>query len=143
MANLWYFTWRIITEFNQHITYSFLTAGQFAPYRCFGVVKKSYKIKFISSIYELAGMAEASSAIGVNKAQLVATHNNRIIVPVYDWALFPGQFFNKLPNIKKNHHFHFSSDEPGKIFFKESSSSCGQSFMLLKDLLCPALRRPS
>ena len=134
MANLWYFAWRIITEFNQHITYSFLTAGQFAPGRCFGMVKKSYKIKFISSIYELAGMAETSSAIGF-KAQLVATHDNRIIVPVYDWTLFLGQFFNKLPNIKKYHHFHFSRDEAGKIFFKESSSSRGQSFMLLKDLL--------
>jgi len=99
------------------------------------MVKKSYKIKFISSIYELAGMAEASSAIGVNKAQLVATHDNRIIVPVYDWALFLGQFFNKLPNIKKYHHFQFSRDEPGKIFFKESSSSRRQSFMLLRDLL--------
>ena len=87
------------------------------------MVKKSYKINFISSIYELAEMVEASSAIGVNKAQLVATHNNRIIVPVYDWASFLGQSFNKLPNIKKYHHFWRR---------KESSSSHSEASFLVK-----------
>lgn len=47
-----------------------------------------------------AGMVEASSS-GVNKAQLEGTHNNRVIVPVYDWVSFLGQCFNKMPNIEK------------------------------------------
>lgn len=78
-------------------------------------------------------MVETSSDLGVNKAQLVRTHDNRIIVPVYDWAPFLAQYFNRLPNIKKYHHLRFSKDEPGKVYFKESISSCEQSFMLLKD----------
>ena len=78
-------------------------------------------------------MVETPSDIGVNKAQLVGTHDNRIIMPVYDWASFLARYFNRLPNIKY-HHFRFSKDEPGKIYFKELSSSCEQSFMLLKDL---------
>ena len=78
-------------------------------------------------------MVEASSTTGVNKAQLVGTHDNRVIVPVYDWTLLLGQYFKKLPNIKKYHHFRFSKDEPGKVFFKENSFSVEQSFMLLKD----------
>ena len=67
----------------------------------------------------------------MNKAQLVGTHDNRVIVPVYDWTLLLGQYFKKIPNIKKYHRF--SKDEPGKVFFKEHSFSAEQSFMLLKD----------
>ena len=78
-------------------------------------------------------MVEASSTTGVNKVQLLGTHDNRVIVPVYDWTLLLGQYFKKIPNIKKYHHFRFSKDEPGKVFFKENSFSAEQSFMLLKD----------
>ena len=66
---------------SQRITYSFLVAGhaKFALDRCFGLIKKSYKVNYISSIYELATMVETSSSSGVNKAQLVGTHEGRII----------------------------------------------------------------
>lgn len=137
---LWYLAWRIMTELHKRITYSFLIAGhtKFAPNHCFGMIKKCSKVNFISSIYELAGMIEASSSVGVNKGQFVGTHDGRVIVPVYDWASFLGRFFNKLPNVKKYHHFQFSRDEPGKVYCKENSSSAEQSFMLLKDpTVCP------
>ena len=131
---LWYLAWRIITELHKQTTYSFLVAGhtKFAPDRCFGLIKKSYKMNF-TSIYELAAMVETSSSLGVNKAQLVGTHDGRIIVPVYDWALFLGQYFKKLPNILKYRHFSFSKEEPGKVYFKENNFAPEQSFMLLKD----------
>ena len=53
---LWYLAWRIASELHQSIKYSFLIAGhtKFGPDRCFGILKKSYKVSFISSIYELA-----------------------------------------------------------------------------------------
>lgn len=134
---LWYLAWRVLTELHQDITYCFLIAGhtKFAPDRCFVMIKKCYKVNFVSSIYELAGMIEASSSTGVNKAQLVGTHDNRIIVPVYDWALFLSRYFKKLPNIKKYHHFRFSKNEPGKIYVKENSFSPEQSFSLLQNPL--------
>ena len=99
---LWYFALRVITGLHQNITYSFLIAGhtKFAPDCCFGMIKKCYKVNFISSIYELAGMVATWSDIGVNKAQLVGTHDNRIIAPVCDWASFLARYFNRLPNIK-------------------------------------------
>jgi hypothetical protein len=111
---LWYFAWRIATELHKSIKYSFLIAGhtKFAPYCCLGMIKKCCKVNFISSIYELAGMVETLSDIGVNKAQIVRTHDDRIIVPVYDWASFLTRYFNRLPNIKKYHHFWFLKDEP-------------------------------
>ena len=89
-------------------------------------------------------MVDSSSTIGTNKAQLVGTHNGRVIVPAYKWASFLEQYFNKIPNIKKYQHFRFTKDEPGKVYFKESSSSPEQSQMLLKNraILPPATLLP-
>ena len=76
-------------------------------------------------------MVDSSSNTGVNKAQLVATHNGRVIVPVYDWSTFLGQYFKKIPNIKKFHHFRFSNNEPGVVYCREYLSSPEQSFFFL------------
>lgn len=78
-------------------------------------------------------MVESSSTAGVNKAQLVGTHDGKVIVPVYNWSASLGQYFVKLPGIKKFHHFRFSKEEPGKIYFKEYSTSPERSLLLLKD----------
>lgn len=147
---LWYFAWRVINELHQSINYSFLIAGhtKFAPDRCFGLIKRAYKVNFISSLYEFARMVDCCSTTGVNKAQLVGTHDGQEIVPVYDWAAFLSEYFTKLPNIKKYHHFHFSMDEPGKVYFKEHRFSQERSLMLLKDptvmppLVLPCKLRP-
>ena len=132
---LWYLAWRIATELHQSIKYSFLIAGhtKFGPDRCFGILKKSYKVSYISSIYELARMVDNSSNTGVNKAQLVSTHDGRVIVPVYDWCTFLGQYFKKIANIQKFHHFRFSKDEPGVVYCREYLTSPEQACALLKD----------
>jgi len=74
-----------------------------------------------------------SNNSGINKAQLVGPHDGKVIVPVYDWSSFLEHFFKWLPNIKNYHHFRFSKDEPGRVYFKESNSSSEQSLMLLKN----------
>lgn len=83
-----------------------------------------------------------SSSTGVNKAQLVGTRDGTVIVSVYEWSSFLEQFFKRVPNIKNYHHFRFSKDNPGTVYFKESSSSQEQSMMLLKNrgILPPAAR---
>ena len=115
------------------ITYSILVAGhtKFAPDHCFGLIKKAYKVNYVSSLYKFARLVETSSS-GVNKAQLVGTHDGKVIVPVYDWISFLGQYFKKLPNITKFHHFCFSKENPGMDFYREFVSSPEQSLMLLK-----------
>ena len=100
----------------------------------FGLIKKvDYKVRYVSSLYEFARLVETSSTTGVNKAQLVGTHDGRVIVPVCDWTSFLGQYFKKLLNVKQFHHFHFSKENPGMVFYKEFVSSPEQSFMLLKN----------
>lgn len=64
-------------------------------------------MSYVSSLYEFATLVDTSSAVGVNKAQLVGTHDGKVIVPVYDWVSFLGQYFKKLPGVKKFHTLHF------------------------------------
>ena len=144
---IWYLAWRTILQLDESINYSFLIAGhtKFGPDRCFGMIKKAYKVKFVSSLYELADMVDASSTNGLNQAQMVGTQDGRIIGTAYNWSLFLGNYFIKLPNVKKHHHFRFSKDQPGKVYFKEFFTSPEQSRMLLKnpENLPPASILPS
>ena len=142
---LWYLAWRTMMNLHHTITYSFLVAGhtKFAPDHCFGLIKEAYKVNYVSSLYEFARLVETSSS-GVNKAQLVGTHDGRVIVPVYDWISFLGQYFKKLPNITKFHHFRFSKENPGMVFYREFVSSPEQSFMLLKtNVILPSPSLPN
>ena len=122
---VWYLAWRIFMHLHDTILYSFLIAGhtKFGPDRCFGILKKAYKVTYVSSLYEIARMVETSSNVGINKAQLVGTHDGRVLVPVYDWASFLEPYFKKIPNIKKYQHFRFSKDSPGMVFCKEFVTS--------------------
>lgn len=87
---------------HKSINYSFLIAGhtKFGPDRSFGMIKRAYKMNFISSLYDFEDMVDGSSVTGVNKAQLVGTHDGRNIVPAYNWSSFLENYFIKLPNIK-------------------------------------------
>ena len=90
-------------------------------------------------------MVDKSSSTGVNKAQLTGTHGCRVIVPVYDWSSFLGQYFNKIVNIKKYHHFRFSKNEPGIVYCKEYAGSPEEAVVLLKHqaVILPPTVRPS
>lgn len=114
---LWYLAWRTMMNLHHTITYSFLVAGHTknAPDRCFGLIKEAYKVNYVLSLYEFARLVVTSSS-GLNKARLVRTRDGRLIVPVYDWISFLGQYFKKLPNITKFHHFRFSKENPGMVF---------------------------
>ena len=142
---IWYFAWRVINNLHESVIYSFLLAGhtKFGPDRCFGILKKAYKLNHISSLYELATVVESSSTNGINKVQLVGTHNGKSVVPVYDWATYLGQYFKKMPNITKFHHFRFSRKELGvvyckaRIFGPEIKVICCEKLMFYLTLTCP------
>ena len=71
---LWYLVWRILMKLHQSI-------------------KRSYKVTFVSSLFEFARLVEKSSNTGVNKAQLVEMHDGRVIDPVYYWNSFLSPYF--------------------------------------------------
>ena len=51
----------------------------------------------------------------MNTAQMVGTQSREVIVHVhvYDWAIFLGDHFQKVAQIKSYHPFTFSSPRPG------------------------------
>jgi len=126
------------------ILFSSLATQSLGPDHCFGMIKKSYKVNYVSSLYEFAKMVKSSSTVGVDTAQLVGTHDGKVIVPVYNWSAFLEQYFVKVPKIKTFHYFQFSKDEPGKLYFKQYSTAPEQSLMLLKNptILPPAVLPP-
>jgi len=73
-------------------------------------------VSHVSSLYEFATLVDTSSAVGVNKAQLVGTQDGRVIVPVYDWVSFLGQNFKKLPGacFSKDPVNYWAGKSPGK-----------------------------
>lgn len=132
---IWYLMWRTLLHLHSSIDYSFLIAGhtKFAPDRYFGLIKKAYKVNYVSSLYEFAELVDMSIDAGGNKSQLVGTHDGKVIVPVYDWVSFLEPFFCKLPSIKKYHHFRLSKDNPGIVYCKEFASSNEKSVKLLRN----------
>ena len=77
-----------------------------------------YKVNYVSSIYEFALMVDSSSAVGVNKSQLVGTHDGRVIVPVYYWVTFLSQY---LPILKSIITSDFLWMSQGKFILKSTS----------------------
>ena len=59
----------------QRMWYKLLKDTKFGPDHCLGIIKRSYKVSKVSSLYELAQIVELSSTVGVNKSQLVGTHD--------------------------------------------------------------------
>ena len=92
---LWYLAWRIIKELHKHISYSFLIAGhtKFAPDRCFGIIKKCYKVNSVSSLLRICrdgwGIKHdwnEQSPVGRNSRQ--QSHRTSLWLDVTSWTIF-------------------------------------------------------
>ena len=84
-----YFCWHVYKKLHDKISLGFMLAGhtKFTPDRCFGIIKKSYRSRFVSSLYDIAEAIEESSEIGTNLVQIVE-QDGTIVVPVFDWSKF-------------------------------------------------------
>lgn len=125
-AFMWYYLWRVLTEWHHTIQYNFLLAGhmKFAPDWCFGLVKQRTRKTFISSLFDIA-RAVKDSAI-VNTAELVGLHNVTVLIPTYDWMSYLDTFFKKIPYLKTYHHFRFDKNKSGWTLTISLFISCGQ-----------------
>ena len=143
---MWYYSWRTIHKLHLNLSNDFLEAGhtKFAPDWCFGLGKQRISKTFVSSLFEIAEAIESSSQTGVNVAKLCGLHDGTVHVPVYDWSAYLSPFFRKIPDIKKYHHFRFSSSYPGKFFLREHVDSPETEFKILFDtsVLPPASLPP-
>ena len=83
---IWYYCWRILCRLHNSILCSFLIAGhtKFSPDWCFGLVKQSFRRRFVSSLFDLMGVVDKSTVSGVNIAKLCGLHDGTVLVPVYE-----------------------------------------------------------
>ena len=80
------------------ILYSFLIVGhtKFSPDWCFGLMKQSFRRRFVSSLFDLMEAVDKSTSVkGVNIAKLCGLHDGTVLVPVYDWVTFFEPYFKK------------------------------------------------
>lgn len=91
----------------------------------------------------MARTVDTSTDQGLNKAQLVSTHDGRMIVPVNDWVPFSESFFLKIPSITKIHHFRISCDHPGVVFCKDLITSEEREVVVLKKGVLPPRTAPT
>ena len=117
-----YLMWRVMTGLHTNVTYSFLVVGhtKFSPDWCFGLFKRLFKRTKVDCMADIAAVVDTSAVCNV--PQIVHSEDTQI-VPTHDWSSFLLPHFKKISNIKKYHHFHFSSSTPGTVFVKEHADT--------------------
>ena len=138
---IWYYCWRVLCALHDSVLYSFLIAGhtKFSPDWCFGLIKQSFRRRYVSSLFDLMEAVDQSTITGVNISELCGLHDGTVKVPVYDWVTFLGPYFKKIPGISKFHHFRLTKEHPGVVFCRKLLSSEEIEFQILKD---PNVRPP-
>lgn len=115
------------------ITMSFMLVGhtKFSPDWCFRLLKQKYRKSYVSCLQGIVDVVNQSA--DVNTAQLVGSQEGEVLVPMYDWASYLGEYFRKVPQMKSYHHFTFSHRTPGEVELKLFSDSTSTSFQILAD----------
>ena len=131
---LQYLAWRVLTGRNQSITISFLPTGhtKFSPDWCFGLFKQKFRRSEVGCLDDIARVVNQSAS--VNKAQLVATTSNDILVPTSDWTGYLAPYFRRIKSIKTYHHILLDNHSEGKISLRETVNSPVTTLTHLRDV---------
>jgi len=112
-----FLTYLIICNYYETIELSFMIAGhtKFSPDRNFGMIKKLYHKSTVYRKDDFVEVVNKSSPKGLNKVQCYEEGKG---FQYLDFKVLE-RYFEKLPNIKKYHHFLFSADNLGVVKVKE------------------------
>ena len=122
-AMIQYLLWRVLSDRHTNITLSFLVTGhtKFSPDWCFGLFKRLFRRTPVSTIADIARVAEKSAVC--NTAQIVCNEDGSTLVKTYDWSTYLTPHFKRIIGIKKYHHFRFCSSQPNVVFVKEHADT--------------------
>lgn len=119
---LGYLAWRISNNKNKRIVLSFMPVGhtKFARDSAFGLLKKRFRVTYISSIQEFADCIEKSTpTTHVNSAVAVGNEIGEVAANTYDWLNFlKDSNANKVPHITKYNHFELNVSYKGRVHCK-------------------------
>ena len=118
--------------------WTILAPVSLAPDWCFGLFKRLYRR---TRVGKLSGIAKVmNDSAKCNIAQVVSNEDGSIVVPTYNWTNFFASHFKKIIGIKKLHHLHFTSLEPGICYVKERADTQQTRNQLLKSPWMPDRR---
>jgi hypothetical protein len=130
--SLWFWSWVIMLGWYENVYLHFMIPGhtKFICDSFFGLIKKTYRDRRINIDGDIVNAVNDSSQ-----------YNEAIICDSdlgWKWHDFNSLFknhFRNLPNIKKYHHFHFSSleNDIGKVYVTEKSGGSKVPFNLFKN----------
>ena len=108
-AMIKYLAWRVMNGLHTKIIYSFMVAGhtKFSPDGFFGLFKLKLHHSEVDTLEDLAQVVKDSTPGGYNIPQLIVNNNERR-VNFFNWTEFLDNYFDRVPNILKQHHFSFS-----------------------------------
>ena len=126
--------WRVLVGLHNSIKLSFMTAGhtKFAPDWCFGLLKQKFRRTKVDCLEDIAQVVESSAS--VNEVQLVGSQSGEVIVNNYDWTGFLAPNFERVIQIKRQHHFEITITSPGKLHTREFADTINKEQTLLKNL---------
>ena len=94
--------------------------------------KRLYRSTIVSSIAEIASVVDNSAHC--NTSQIVCDEKGSVFVGSFDWSTYLAPHdFKRITNLKKYHHFRFSSESPGIAYLKLNADSNEDEVELLKN----------
>ena len=132
-----YLCWRILAGLNKYIRIMFLPVGhtKFAPDGGFGLIKSKFRRSLVCTATDLCECIQNSTPVSkMNQAVLVGTESGTVHVLTYNWQkMFQEMQMKPIVQIKKQHHFTFSSVTPGGVSVKTSEEAVEAFYSIVHD----------
>ena len=92
----------------------------------------------MSSIAEIASVVDNSAHC--NTSQIVCDQKDSVFVRSFNWTTYLAPHFKRITNLKKYHHFRFSSESPGIAYLQLNADLKEEEVELLKNSWEPVPR---
>ncbi|RIB25065.1 hypothetical protein C2G38_2166867 [Gigaspora rosea] len=126
--SLFFYSWLVDRNMYDEVELNFMIPGhtKFICDGCFGLIKILYRKSKVNTVEDVVSIVNRSTRINFNVAQ---RYLNGEGFQYFDFKNY-FQAFKKLPHIQKYHHFYFTSQHPGIVFFKDDLQDNYESFTI-------------
>lgn len=115
--SLFFYSWLIDLGMYEEIEMNFMIPGhtKFICDSCFGLIKILYRKSKVNTVDDVASIINNSTTVHLNVSQRYLNGEGFQYYNFKDYF----QKYKKIPNIQKYHHFYFTSQHPGVVFYKD------------------------
>ena len=114
---LFFYSWLIDRGIYEEVEMNFMIPGhtKFICDSCFGLIKIFYQKSKVNTVDDVVSIVNNSTTVCLNVSQRFLNGEGFQYYNFKDYF----QKFKKIPNIQKYHHFYFTSQHPGVVFYKD------------------------